>query len=68
VLGILAVLEGLLICCGCGGAIQASPAPYFVSAFPSISFAAHQDHITQYALATDNTDARVPLRDDEKIV
>jgi hypothetical protein len=48
-----------------GLATQASPPPYFVSALPSISFAAHQDHITQYALAVDTTEV---LRNDEKIV
>lgn len=70
--GVWTVLGGLLICCGGGGEdlgsaqpIQTSPPPYFVSAFPSISFAAHQDHITQYALAADTTEV---LRDDEKIV
>jgi hypothetical protein len=82
----MAVLGGLLICCGGGGedlglagedlrparedlgsaqSIQASPPPYFVSALPSISFTAHQDHITQYALAVDTTEV---LRGDEKIV
>jgi hypothetical protein len=63
------IIGGLLICCGGGEEvsqdIQASPPPYFVSAFSSISFTAHQDHITQYALA-DNT--KVPFRNDEKIV
>jgi hypothetical protein len=70
--------EGFLICCRDGGedlgsagedpgsATQAlSPPPYFVSALPSISFAAHQDHITQYALAADTTEV---FRNDEKIM
>ena len=67
--GVWVAHKGLLVCCGedlaSAKPIQASPPPYFVSARPSISFAAHQDHITQYALATDTTEV---LRDDEKIV
>ena len=73
--GLWAALGGLFFCCGGGGEdlgsaqpaqpIQPGPPPYSVSALPSISFAAHQDHITKYALAADT--AKV-LGDDGKIV
>ena len=46
--------------------IEASPPPpYLVSALPSISFTAHQDHIMQNGMVIDEL---VVIRDDEKMV
>ena len=45
--------------------LQASPPPpYFVSALPSVSFTAHQDHIMQDVMSFD----AVVLRDNGKMV
>ena len=63
------MLGELLICCGGGGedpaSAQASPPPYLVSAPPSILFTTHQDHMTQFTLATDAIEA---FRNDQEIL